>query len=489
MTKRKTDSIIDLVLTHRHNKPRGVIMALKNTSIKMTEGPLFKKILVYTVPIIFSGILQLLFNAADLVIVGHFRGEIYLAAVGATSSLINLIVSLFMGISLGGGIAVAHAIGSGNNRDVEKAVHTTVPLALISSVVITAVAIPLCPIFLEWMDTPESVIELSTTYMRIYFAGTVFNMLYNFCSAILRATGDTQRPLLYLVIAGAANVLLNIIFVMVFGMDVDGVALATVISQAISAILVLINLMRRTDICRLDLKKLTLHGKTILTIAKIGIPSGLQSALFSISNTLIQSSVNSFGDIVMSGITAASSIEGFVYTSMNAFMHTTQNFVSQNYGAKKFGRILRVLFISLGSVTVVGALLGGGAYLLGRPLLSIYIKESAVSEIAIEAGLKRLARVGLLYFLCGIMETLAGAIRGLGSSVAPMIVSLLGACVLRIVWVKTIFAANPTVEVLYVSFPISWIITLSIHAILFTIVFITKKKKHEKHQTQEQTQI
>lgn len=320
---------------------------LKNASMNMVEGPLFKKIIVYTVPIIFSGVLQLLFNATDLIVVGHFCGELALGAVGATGSLINLMINVFIGLSVGSGIVVARALGAGRNEDVQKAVHTTIPLALISGLTLTAIGVPLSGVFLRLMGTPDTVIGLSTTYMQIYFSGTVFSMLYNFGSAILRATGDTQRPLMYLVIAGTANVGLNIIFITAFGMSVDGVALATMISHAISASLVLLNLMKRTDVCQFKIRKMKIDAASLKNIISIGVPSGVASSFFSISNVIIQSSVNLFGDIALSGISAANSVEGFVYTSMNSFMHTTQNFVSQNYGAHKFDRIKKTVTITV----------------------------------------------------------------------------------------------------------------------------------------------
>ena len=350
----------------------------------MTEGPLFRKIVLYTVPIIFSGVLQLLFNAVDLVVVGRFCGEISLAAVGATGSLINLLVNLFIGLSVGAGICVARALGAGDKESVKNAIHTAMPVAIICGLVLTAVGVPLSRNLLALMDTPDNVIGLSSVYMQIYFSGAVFSMTYNFGAAILRATGDTNGPLAYLSIAGIINVLLNIFFVSVFDMNVAGVALATVISQAVSATLVVINLMRRTDICRFNPRKMRIRKNSLLSIMRIGIPSGIQSAFFSISNVINQSSINSFGDIAMSGVAAASSIEGFVYNSMNAFMHTTQNFVSQNYGAKKFDRILRVVLISVATVTVVGLALGVTTYLLATPLLSIYISDS---QAAIEYGI------------------------------------------------------------------------------------------------------
>lgn len=451
----------------------------------MTEGPLFRKIVLYTVPIIFSGVLQLLFNAVDLVVVGRFCGEISLAAVGATGSLINLLVNLFIGLSVGAGICVARALGAGDKESVQNAIHTAMPVAIICGLVLTAVGVPLSRNLLALMDTPDNVIGLSSVYMQIYFSGAVFSMTYNFGAAILRATGDTNGPLAYLSIAGIINVLLNIFFVSVFDMNVAGVALATVISQAVSATLVVINLMRRTDICRFNPRKMRIRKNSLLSIMRIGIPSGIQSAFFSISNVINQSSINSFGDIAMSGVAAASSIEGFVYNSMNAFMHTTQNFVSQNYGAKKFDRILRVVLISVATVTVVGLALGVTTYLLATPLLSIYISDS---QAAIEYGIVRIAYIGLTYFLCGIMETVAGAIRGLGASISPMFISLIGACAFRVVWIFTVFQIPKyhTLECIYVGYPISWILTIAAHATLFLTLYFKKKKAHLKEFAEEQ---
>ena len=450
----------------------------------MTEGPLFKKLIKYTFPIILSGILQLAFNAVDLIVVGAYCGEISLAAVGATGALISLIVNVFIGLSVGGGITIARALGAGKTADAQKAVHTVIPVAIICAAVITAVGIPLSRPMLELMDTPENVIDLSTSYMQIYFAGTIFNMLYNFGSAVLRATGDTQRPLIYLTIAGIANVVLNIFFVRVFHMNVAGVALATAISQGISAALILLNLIKRTDACHFNFKRMKIDIPALKSIIHIGVPSGIASSFFAISNVLIQSSVNSFGDVVMSGAAAAASIEGFVYTSQNSFTHTAQNFVSQNYGAKKFDRIKKTVLMSTATVTVVGLTLGIGAYLLATPLLKIYIKDSAE---AVMWGATRMSIISTLYFLCGIMEVFAGAIRGLGSSLPPTIVSLLGACAFRVVWILTIFQIPEyhTIECIYISYPISWLLTTTVHAITFVIIYKRRKKAYEKELLEE----
>lgn len=442
----------------------------------MTEGHLFKKILLYTVPIILSGILQLLFNAVDLIVVGHFCGDVALASVGATSSLINLITNLFIGLSVGAGITVARALGERRADDVSDAVHTAMPIAVISGAILTVVGMVFSETFLKLMDTPDSVIGGSTLYMRIYFGGIIFSMVYNFGAAILRATGDTQSPLVYLAVAGLVNAGLNVLFVTAFDMTVDGVAYATVISQAISAVLVVANLIRRHDECRFSPRRMRINRRALINIARIGLPSGIQGSLFSISNVLIQSSINSFGDAAISGSTAAGSIEGFVYTSMNSFSHTTQNFVSQNRGAEKFDRIRKTVLISVGMVTVIGISLGLLVFALRYPLLSIYLKESTE---AVDYAISKLFYVGVFYFLCGIMDSLSGAIRGLGSSTAPMLVSLVGVCGIRVLWIYTVFQIPEyhTFSCLCISYPITWTITALAHATLFTVLFLHERKK------------
>jgi len=449
----------------------------------MLEGPLFGRVISYTLPIILSGVLQLLFNAVDHSMVSHWGGDEALAAVSATGSLITLITNLFMGLSVGAGITVARALGQRRREDVQKTVHTSVPIAIVSGVILTVVGIVFSEYFLRLMGTDEKVIDDAALYMRIYFCGITFSMLYNYGAAILRATGDTRGPLIYLTVGGLANVVLNIFFVTVLGMTVDGVAMATVISLGISTVLTFANLMRRTDECRLDLKKLCFDKRAFLSILRIGLPSGIQGALFSISNVLIQSSINSFGDIAMAGNGAANSIEGFIYTAMNAFSHTTQNFVSQNYGAKNFKRIKKITALSIAMVTAVGAVMGAVIYLLREPLVSIYTD----SPVAAEYAYIKLFYVGLFYFLCGIMETLAGSIRGLGASVTPMIVSLIGACVLRVIWIYTIFENNRSFETLFLSYPVTWVITILCHAAVFIVLYTKKKKAVEKESKEAQT--
>ena len=443
-------------------------MAKSNNSI--LQGPLFLNIVTYTIPIILTSILQLLFNAADLVIVGRFCGSVSVAAVGATGSITNLIVNLFIGLSVGAGVAVARAYGSKDDVMVHRTVHTAIPTAIVGGIVLTFVGVLFSEDFLRMMDTPENVLELSAVYMKIYFGGIVFSMVYNFCSSILRAVGDTKSPLIFLSIAGVVNVVLNVIFVTLFHMNVAGVALATIISQAVSAVLVVIALMRRTDASKLVLSKMRFYKRQLLLIIQIGLPAGIQSSLFSISNVIIQSSINSFGDVFMSGNAAAGNIEGFVYVCLNAFYQTTVNFVGQNSGARQYKRVAKIVWMCAASVTVVGMLTGFLAYFFGEQLLSIYITDSAE---AITYGLVRLAYVSLPYFLCGLMEVSTGALRGLGASLTPMIISILGVCGVRITWIYTIFRMEQfhTPECLYFSYVVSWTFTLIVQFIAFVFVY------------------
>ena len=446
---------------------------MKRSNRSMIQGPLFSSIVLYTIPIILTSVLQLLFNAADLVIVGRFCGSVSVAAVGATGAITNLIVNLFIGLSVGTGVTVAHALGSREDEAVHRAVHTAMPTALIGGAILTVVGILLSEPLLRMMATPETVLPLSTIYMQIYFSGMVFNMVYNFCASILRAAGDTKSPLIFLTLAGVINVLLNVVFVTVLHMNVAGVALATTVSQGVSAVLVVIALMRRTDACHLDLKKMKIYKPQFMKMVNIGIPAGIQGSLFSISNVLIQSSVNSFGDVFMSGNAAAGNIEGFIYVAMNAFHHAALTFTSQNLGAHNLARIKRVAVQCVLIVTIVGIAIGGGAMLAAEPLLSIYDSDPEV----IAFGVLRMQIICLTYFGCGIMDVMGGLMRGLGYSITPMIVSLVGACGFRIFWIYTFFAWNPTLTCLYTSYPISWALTAAAHAVCFIIAMRQMKRK------------
>ena len=449
---------------------------MKRLNRNMLEGPLFLNIILYTVPIILTSILQLLFNAADLVIVGRFCGSISVAAVGATGSITNLMVNFFIGLSVGAGVTVAHGLGSREDSVVHNTVHTALPTALVSGVILTILGVSCSETFLKWMGTPETVLPLSAVYMKIYFAGITFTMVYNFCAAILRAAGDTKSPLIFLSLAGIINVALNVVFVTIFHMNVAGVALATTISQGISAALVVMALMKRTDACRLDWKKLRFHKIQLTKMLRIGLPAGIQSSLFSISNVLIQSSINSFGDVFMSGNAASGNIEGFVYASLNAFHQTAVNFIGQNAGAKQYRRVSKTLWICLASVAVTGLALGSLVYALGPTLLSVYITDS---QEAIQYGMLRLSLICIPYFICGLMDVSTGALRGLGASFIPMLISVLGVCGIRIGWIYTIFQipAFHTPQCLYISYPISWAVTFLCQMVAFIIIYRRTKKE------------
>ena len=429
----------------------------------MCNGPLAGKILRYTLPLALSGILQLCFNAADMIVVGRYSSGEALAAVGSTGALINLIINVFMGLSVGVSVCVAHAWGAKNKESVRQIVHTAMLTSMIAGMIVLLIGFFGCRTFLLWMGTPDNVIHLSTTYMKIYFLGMPACMVYNFGASILRSIGDTKRPLIFLVIAGIVNVLLNLLTVIGFHMGVAGVAIATAGSQVVSAALVVRSLMKRQDACRLILRHLRIYPDKLLAISRVGLPAGLQGAVFSISNVLIQSSVNSFGSIAMAGNTTAQNIEGFIYTAMNAIYQTNLSFTSQNYGGRKYGRINKITMTCVAVVTVVGLVLGLAAYSAGEFLVGIYSSDPEV----IQYGLKRLAIFGTTYFICGIMDTMVGSIRGLGYSVLPMCVSLTGACAFRVIWIYTIFQWNRTLTTLYLSYPASWIVTTIAHVICF----------------------
>ena len=442
--------------------------------LDLCSGPFLKKIILYTVPIILTSMLQLLFNAADLMVVGQFRGNNAVSAVGATGSLVNLIVCLFVGLSTGAGVCVAQGIGARDQERVSRAVHTAIPVGIIGGALLTVVGIVLSPVLLKLMDTPVNVVGMSTVYLRIYFAGIIPIMVFNFGAAILRSAGDTKSPLIYLSVAGVINVLLNLLFVVVFDRGVDGVAWATTISQAVACVLVLRKLSKREDGCRLELKKLKIHGHVLGRIIRIGLPAGVQSMLFSISNVLIQSSVNSFGEVVLSGNSAAANLEGFVYMGMNAFQQTAMTFAGQNVGAGKYKNVGKVVRLNMACAAVIGIALGGLFFLFAKQLLPLYLKEGGDAVIH---GVNRMQYVCLPYFLCGLMDVLSGGLRGMGASVVPMIVSILGACGLRILWIYTIFQKIHTPACLYISYPISWMITGATLLICFAVLLQKRKKQ------------
>ena len=439
----------------------------KKYEIDMCSGPLLGKIMIFYVPLMLSGVLQLLFNAADIVVVGRFAGNEALAAVGSTGSLTNLIVNLFIGLSVGTNVLVARFYGAKQDGELTETVQTAIATAMAGGIILIFLGFFLSKPALGWMGTPDNVIEHSVLYMRIYFIGMPFMMVYNFGSAVLSAVGDTKRPLYYLLIAGVINVILNLIFVIAFSMGVAGVAAATVISQAVSAALVVRCLIRTDSAYRLELQGIKIVPDKLLKMIQIGVPAGMQGALFSISNVLIQSSVNSFGSVAMAGNTAGSNIEGFVYTAMNAFHQAAISFSGQNYGARKYKRISRVLLICELLVLGVGIVLGNAAYLLGGTLLKLYTVDPEV----IQYGILRMRIICTTYCLCGMMDVAVGALRGMGYAIMPMLVSLTGACLFRVVWIYTVFQSYRTLECLYISYPISWGLTFAVHMVCFVIAF------------------
>ena len=424
--------------------------------LDMTSGNLLKKIIVYTIPLILTGVLQLLYNACDVIVVGQFSGHEALAAVGSTGSLISLIVNLFVGLSVGGSVAFARSIGMKDYERANKAVHTAVLVSLIAGVFLTFVGVFGARQFLIWMDSPEDVLDLATLYVQIYFGGIIFNLLYNFASGVVRANGDTKRPLIILSIAGIINVVLNLFFIIVFHMSVAGVALATIISQAFSAAAIMRLLIKEKGHLKFDISKLKIDKDVLSEMIRVGLPSGVQGSLFSISNVIIQKTVNGFGSVIMAGNSAAHNVEGFVYTAMNSFHQTALNFSSQNLGAKKYENTKKCLKYCMLCVFVVGFGMGLIFYAFGPWLLRLYTQEAVVIEYA----MLRMTYIILFYFLCGLMDVVVGCLRGIGSSIVPMIVSLLGVCVLRIVWIYTIFEKYQSLDSLYVSYPISWAVTL-----------------------------
>lgn len=447
----------------------------KSYNIDMCNGSVSKKMLLFAVPLMFSGILQLLFNAADIIVVGNFAGDKSLAAVGATSSVINLLTNLFIGLSVGANVLVANYIGANKDEDLKKTVHTAMATSVISGIILTAVGIIFAPFILALMQTPEEVKGLAAIYLRSYFLGMTAVMVYNFGAGILRAIGDTRRPLIYLTVAGVVNVVLNLIFVIVFRLDVLGVGLATAISQVVSAALTVRCLMKENSGIRLILKELTVDKSKLLRMIQIGLPAGFQGMLFSLANTFIQSSVNSFGTTVIAGNSASANIEGFAFTAMNSLHQASLSFTGQNVGARKEERLNKILFTAIGYVLAVGLFFAVIYNLFGTSLLGLYTKSPEV----IEAGMKRLVIIATSYAICGMMDVVVGSLRGMGYSLVPMFVSVLGICALRLVWLATVFKIPEyhTAEMIYYTYPLSWTVTLAAHLISFAVV---RMKIHKK---------
>ena len=439
--------------------------------IDMCNGSILDKLVSFSIPLMLSGILQLLFNAVDIIVVGQFTGNEALAAVGSTTALINVFVNLFIGISLGASVLAARFYATGQEKEMSETVHTSITLALISGIAMGIIGVIAAKGALELMDTPDNVLNLSTLYMRIYFMGMPFFMLYNYGAAILRAVGDTKRPLLFLIISGATNVVLNLLLVIQFHLGVAGVAIATVISQCISCILVLRCLYLSDGSYQLRFNKLGMKTRYVKQIFQIGTPAGIQSTIINFSNVLLQSSVNSFGSVAMAGYTAANNILGFLYVSVNSITQACMSFTSQNYGVRKFKRMDKVLLECLGLTVIVALVLGGGSYLFGAELMHIYTKSTKV----IECGVDIMLYTTVTYFLCGIMDLLPGALRGMGHSTVPMILSVIGTVGTRIVWIYVIFPCHRSLDFLFISYPVSWLLTIVMQVICF---YFVRKKVH-----------
>ena len=434
--------------------------------IDMCNGTLMDKLISFSLPLMLSGILQLLFNAVDIIVVGRFTGRQALAAVGSTTALINIFTNLFIGISLGANVLAARFYASGKEKEMSETVHTSITLALISGLVMALAGVLLARFALNLMGTPNDVIDQSVLYRRIYFLGMPFFMLYNYGAAILRAVGDTKRPLFFLVISGMTNAVLNLVLVIVFHMGVAGVAIGTIVSQLISSILVLRCLYTSNTSYRLYFSKLGIKTQYLKQIFQVGIPAGIQSTVINLSNALLQSSVNSFGSVAMAGYTAANNIFGFLYMSVNAVTQSCMSFTSQNYGVKKLKRMDRVLLDCMILSVGVTLTLGCGAYFFGPELLKIYTSDADV----IRCGVEVLAFTTVPYFCCGIMDLLPGALRGMGYSGVPMILSIIGTVGTRIVWIFGLFPAHRSLSFLFISYPVSWIITIILQVICFIFV-------------------
>lgn len=441
-------------------------MSKNRFEIDMVNGPIMSRMISFALPLMLSGILQLLFNAVDIIVVGRFSGSEALAAVGSTSSLINMLTNLFIGISLGANVLAARYYAAGKHKEMSETVHTAIAMALVSGIVMIFVGIFFSKPALRLMDTPDDVIDQATLYMRIYFCGMPFFMLYNYGAAILRAIGDTKRPLIFLVISGVTNACLNLLLVIVFHLDVAGVAIATVISQMISCVLVLACLHKTDAVYQLRFKKLKIKGDYLLQIFRIGIPAGIQSTLISFSNVLLQSSVNSFGSVTMAGYTAANNIMSFLYMTANAITQSCMSFTSQNYGAQKPKRMDRVMGCALCLELIFCIPLGILAYVFGSELSSIYTNSAEV----IKASVEILGITVAPYFLCGIMDVFPGALRGMGRSTVPMILCLIGTVCMRILWIYCFFPHNRMLSYLFISYPVSWTATILMQLTYFLII-------------------
>lgn len=445
--------------------------------VNMLEGPLLGPIFLFAMPLFITSVLQLAFNAVDIIVVGKFTGHHALAAVGSTGPVINLLVTMFMGISIGASVIMGQNVGARDFKNAQDTLHTAIGISILGGIIVLFAGYFTAMPLLKLMQTPPEVIELAGEYLKIYYIGMPGFMVYNFGAALLRAIGDSKRPMYFLTISGVFNVICNLIFVVIFKMGVAGVAIATSISQYIAAALIVASLLKADGYMKLFIDKIRISKDKALGMMRIGLPAGFQGALFSISNILIQSGINSFGSVVMAGNTAAGNLEGFVYMGMNSIYQTSLSFTSQNMGAKQYDRVKKIFWTCVGVVIGVGLFLGVGAWLFGDKLLRLYTSESEV----IKYGVERLGVVSATYFLCGIMDTMVGGLRGMGYSITPMIVSLTAVCIFRMIWIATIFQSIHTPVILYLSYPVSWILA----AIGHYINYLYAMKKLKKLQAAE----
>ena len=441
--------------------------------IDMCNGSIMDKLISFSLPLMISGMLQLMFNAVDIVVVGRFTGSSALAAVGSTTALIAIFTNLFIGISLGANVLAARFYATDRQKEMSETVHTSILFALLSGMVMAVVGLLMAKTTLEIMGTPDNVIDQSVLYMRIYFMGMPFFMIYNYGAAILRAIGDTKRPLIFLIVAGVTNAVLNLFLVIVFHLGVAGVAIATIISQFISCVLVIRCLYKSEGSYQFRFSKLQIKSVYLKQIFQVGVPAGIQSTVINISNALLQSSVNSFGSVAMAGYTAANNIFGFLYVSVNSVTQACMSFTSQNYGVRKLKRMDRVLVDCMILTVIVGVVLGGGAYLFGSELLHIYTEQNNV----IQCGVEILSYTTITYFLCGLMDLFPGALRGMGYSAVPMLLSIIGTVGVRILWIFVLFPAHRTLGFLFISYPVSWLATIVMQVICF---YFVRKKVHRK---------
>ncbi len=440
--------------------------------IDMINGPLFSSIIRFALPIIFTGLLQVLYNNADIIIVGQFatNGQDAVGAIGSTTSLVHLIVNMFMGLSVGTNVALAHSLGRQDNASCKRVVHSAIAISIVCGLLLTVIGVLFAGTFLSWMNVPAATMELSSLYLKIYFFGMPASMIYNFGAAILNAKGDTKRPLLYLSLSGIINVLLNCFFVVFFDMSVDGVALATIISQYFSAVMVVIALIKETDCCKLVLKHIRFHARETVLILKYGIPTGLTAVMFNISNVFIQTSLNSFDSKdIINASSAAAGLEGMVYTAMTAFCSTSMTFTGQNVGAQNYKRISKIFLLCTAISFSIGFVFGYLMYAFGTPLLRIYLPDA--SDVVLGYGLTRMRLILLFYLIEGIMEVQMGVIRGMGYATIPSITTIITVCLFRIIWIFTVFAQKQTLASLFVCYPISWIISVIVLQVMYMVIY------------------